>query len=365
MASPAALYREPGLWGGGVAGFTGRRPQRRFPGGRVGVRGMDTSWHRPVLLAEVLGQLGARPDGWYVDGTVGDGGHSEALLRAAAPAGKVLGIDRDPRSLVRAAARLGSFNRGDSQSEGPAAFIPVQGSYADLVELAGQAWGSGVLADGILLDLGISSRQVDAPGFGGSFQRDEPLDMRFDPAADIPTAADLVNTGPAADLARILREYGEEPRARAIANAIVRNRPVSTTGQLAALIAQVSGNPGNRSNSGRRRINPATRAFQAVRIFINEELTQLQAGLEGLFNALAVGGRLAVIAFHSLEDRIVKRFFRECSSPPSAPREVPLRSAELKAVARIAAGPLRPSEAEVAGNARARSAVLRVLERTA
>lgn len=363
MASPAALHRESGLWGGGVAGFTGWRPQRRVPGGRVGVRGMDTSWHRPVLLAEVLGQLGAGPEGWYVDGTVGDGGHSEALLRAA-PAGKVLGIDRDPRSLVRAAARLGSFNRGDSRSEGPAAFVPAQGSYGDMVELAGRAWGKGILADGILLDLGISSRQVDAPGFGGSFRRDEPLDMRFDPGADIPTAADLVNKGPAADLARILREYGEEPRARAMAAAIVRQRPVNTTGQLAAIIAQVAGRGG--SGGRGRRINPATRAFQGLRIAVNDELNELTAGLAAAPQLLKPGGRLAVISYHSLEDRIVKRALTvaaaTCLCPPGLPvcrcnQEPTLRLVNRRVI--------KAGAEEIAANPRSRSARLRVAERLA
>ena len=296
-----------------------------------------------------------------MDGTVGDGGHSEALLRAAAPAGKVLGIDRDPRSLVRAAARLQGFNSADNRPAGPDAFMPAQGSYADMVVLAGQAWGNGILADGILLDLGISSRQVDAPGFGGSFQRDEPLDMRFDPAADIPTAADLVNTGTAGDLARILREYGEEPRARAMANAIVRNRPINTTGQLAAIIAQVAG---NRSNSGRRRINPATRAFQALRIAVNDELNQLTAGLAAAPQLLKPGGRLAVISYHSLEDRIVKRALITAAATCLCPPGLPVcRCGQQPTLRLVHRRVIKPGTEEIAANPRSRSARLRTAER--
>ena len=364
MASPAALPREYRL-GGWVAGFTSRRPRRRLPGGPVRVKGMDTPWHRPVLLPEVLGQLGARPDGWYVDGTVGDGGHSEALLRAAAPNGKVLGIDRDPRSLVRAAARLQPFNHANTRPAAPAPFTPVKGSYADLLELAGQTWGPGSQADGILLDLGISSRQVDAPGFGGSFQRDEPLDMRFDPAAAIPTAADLVNACPAADLARILREYGEEPRARAIARAIVNHRPISTTGQLAALIAQVSGNPGHR-RGGRQRIHPATRAFQALRIAVNDELNQLTAGLNAAPQLLKPGGRLAVISYHSLEDRIVKRTLTTAAAACICPPGLPVCRCDHQPTLRLVnRRVIKPGPAEIAANPRSRSARLRVAERLA
>ena len=232
------------------------------------------------------------------------------------------------------------------------------------MELAGRAWGEGVRADGILLDLGISSRQVDTPGFGGSFQRDEPLDMRFDPAADIPTAADLVNTGTAADLAHILREYGEEPRARAMAAAIVRQRPVNTTGQLAAIIAQVAGRGG--SGRGRRRINPATRAFQGLRIAVNDELKELAAGLDAAPQLLKPGGRLAVISYHSLEDRMVKgaltRAAATCVCPPGLPVCRCGHQPTLRLVNRRV---IKAGAEEVAANPRSRSARLRVAERLA
>lgn len=320
---------------------------------------MDTSWHRPALSAEVVGELGARPGGRYVDGTVGDGGHAAALLRASAPDGCVLGIDRDPRSLVRATARLESFNHIPAAPGRPARFIPVQGSYADMGELARQAWGAAAQADGILLDLGLSSRQVDAPGFGGSFQRDEPLDMRFDPAADTPTAADLVNTWPERDLARLLAEYGEEPRARAIARALIARRPLHTTGQLAAVAAAVAG-----SRGGQRRIHPATRVFQALRMAVNDELNQLAAGLAAAVALLTPGGRLAVISYHSLEDRRVKNFLAEqaadCICPPALPECRCRRQPTLRRVNRRV---IRPGAAEVAANPRSRSARLRVAER--
>lgn len=360
MAAPTALQREQRRvrWPGGL---TARRRPLLTPGGRFRGDGMDTSWHRPALLTEVVGQLGVRPDGWYVDGTVGDGGHAAALLRASAPSGCVLGIDRDPRSLIRAAARLESFNHPPAESPGtpgrPARFIPSQGSYANMVELARQAWGATAQADGILLDLGLSSRQVDEPGFGGSFQREEPLDMRFDPAAATPTAADIVNTWPERDLARLLAEYGEEPRA--LARALIRRRPLHTTGQLAAVAAEIVGNRG-----GRRRIHPATRVFQALRMAVNDELNQLAAGLTAAVQLLTPGGRLAVISYHSLEDRVVKNFLTQqaaaCLCPPGLPVCVCRHQPTLRLVNRRV---IRPEAAETAANPRSRSARLRVAER--
>lgn len=360
MAAPTAGQREyrPAGFPGGL---TVRRPFRRVPGGRFRGDGMDTSWHRPALLAAAVGQLGARPGGRYVDGTVGDGGHAEALLRASAPDGCVLGLDRDPRSLVRATARLESFIQTPAAPRQPPRFIPMQGSYAAMAELARQAWGPAAPADGILLDLGLSSRQVDAPGFGGSFQRDEPLDMRFDPAADTPTAADLVNTWPERDLARLLAEYGEEPRARALARALIARRPLHTTGQLAAVAAEMAGPRG-----GRRRLHPATRVFQALRIAVNDELNQLAAGLTAAAELLTPGGRLAVISYHSLEDRRVKNFLAEkaahCLCPPGLPECRCRQQPSLRLVNRRV---IRPEAAEVAANPRSRSAKLRVAERLA
>ena len=319
---------------------------------------MDTSWHRPALLAEVVGQLGARPGGWYVDGTVGDGGHTQALLQASAPDGRVLGIDRDPRSLVRATARLLPFNNKATATGQPARFTPARGSYAAMTALARQAWGVGAQADGILLDLGLASRQVDAPGFGGSWQRDEALDMRFDPDAPGPTAAELVNSWPEAQLAGVLAELGEEPRARAIARAIARQRPIATTSQLAAVVSRAIGH-----QSGRR-IHPATRTFQALRLAVNNELEQLTAGLTAAPELLKSGGRLAVISYHSLEDRIVKQALATaaatCLCPPGLPVCVCRQQPTLRLVNRRV---IRPDAAEIAANPRVRSAKLRVAER--
>ncbi len=324
-----------------------------------GGEGAEVPFHRPVLLSEVMGQLGVRPGGLYVDGTVGDGGHALSLLRAATPQGSVLGIDLDPRSLVRAAERLAPF--GDR-------FIPAQGSYVAMAALARNAWGDSARPDGILLDLGVSSRQVDAPGFGFSFQQDEPLDMRFDPNSDVPTAAELINTRPEADLARILWEYGEEPRARAIARSLVQRRPIGTTAELADLVVGVGGRrAGRRTERERtagRRINPATRTFQALRIAVNDELTTLTAGLQAAIELVAPAGRLAVISYHSLEDRMVKtvlaRQSAQCLCPPGLPVCVCQHRPTLSRVNRRV---IRPGAEEVAANPRSRSARLRVAQR--
>lgn len=308
-------------------------------------------FHLPVLQTEVVGQLGVRPGGVYVDATVGDGGHALALLRASSPLGCVCGIDLDPRSLVRAEQRLAPYG---------SRFTPVLGSYASMVSLVQEAWGGDVRVDGILLDLGISSRQVDGPGFGFSFQRDEPLDMRFNPDADVPTAAELVNTWPEARLASVLREFGEEPRATAIARALVRGRPVQTTAQLAELAA--GGNRGGRR--GPRRTHPATRTFQALRIAVNDELNTLQEGLKAAVQLLAPEGRVGVISYHSLEDRLVKSFLvreaAQCVCPPGLPVCVCNHQPTMKLVNRRI---IRPSAGEVAANPRSRSSRLRVAQR--
>lgn len=302
--------------------------------------------HAPVLCQETVGQVtAAGVEGDFVDATYGQGGHSRTLLGRLRPEARLLALDRDAQS----------FRCAQALAEQDPRVIPRRGWFGDIGEILAATGLNAV--QGAIMDLGLSSAQLDDPARGFSFRADGPLDMRMDQDRGR-TAAAWLNKAPAAEIAKVMRRYGEERYAGRISRAICAARPLATTGQLARLVTASQPRP-TRGKHG------ATRAFQAVRIFINEEMTQLQAGLEGLFNALAVGGRLAVIAFHSLEDRVVKRFFRERSSPPSAPREVPLRSAELKAVARIAAGPLRPSEAEVAGNARARSAVLRVLERIA
>ena len=326
-------------------------------------------FHLPVLLTEVMGQLGIRPDGVYVDATVGDGGHAYGLLRASAPLGRVCGIDLDPRSLVRAEQRLAPFGKR---------FFPILGSYANMASLVQEKCGEEVRADGILLDLGISSRQVDEAGFGFSFQRDEPLDMRFNPEAGAPTAADIVNTWSAADLAAVLRDYGEEPKSGRIAHAIVRQRPIETTAELAGIVVRAvglggggkakRGNPGqsgpHRRHGRSQRTHPATRVFQALRIAVNDELDTLGLGLRAAMDLLAPEGRLAVIGYHSLEDRLVKTFLaREaagCICPPRLPICVCEHRPRLSLVNRRV---IRPSAEEVAANPRSRSARLRVAQR--
>jgi 16S rRNA (cytosine1402-N4)-methyltransferase len=300
--------------------------------------------HVPVMVAEVVVWLRPRPDACLVDATVGLGGHAAALL-AAAPGARLLGLDRDPDALARAAERLRPA--GD-------AVVLRHARYADLSRvLADLGWDG---ADAILLDLGVSSLQLDDAARGFSFRADAPLDMRMDPSAG-PTAATLVNEASEEDLARVLREYGEEPRARAVARAIVRARPLATTGALAAVVGGVLGR-------GRPGLHPATRTFQALRIAVNAELDELDAFLADGWRLLAPGGRLAVLAYHSLEDRRVKEAFRrwaaDCLCPPHLPRCACGWSAKVRVLTRR---PLRPSDEETLRNPRARSARLRVVER--
>ena len=300
--------------------------------------------HRPVMLAEALEWQGVRAGGVYVDGTLGEGGHTLGILERSEPDGVVLGIDRDPRSVAVSRRRLEGYGERA---------MPVHGNYADMVRIAGEYGIAAV--DGILLDLGFSSRQVELDGYGFSFQRDEPLDMRYDPVGE--TAADIVNTAGETELADVIYQYGEERRSRAIARAIVNGRPIDTTGQLADVVARaVGGRRGGR--------HPATRTFQALRIAVNKELEQLQAGLAAATELLAPGGRLVAISYHSLEDRLVKEWIdREtatCVCPPELPVCVCEHQPRLRATRRRIA---RPSEEEQASNPRSRSARLRAVER--
>jgi len=324
-----------GLWSGGVTQSTGPVDQNQ-------------GFHLPVLLAETLERLLVHPGGIYLDATLGEGGHSSGLLQLSTPEGRVLGIDRDPRSFARAADRLERF--GDR-------FIPLQGSYTQMVAMANQHGFDRV--DGVLMDLGLSSRQLDTPGYGFSFQTDEPLDMRFDPNGPL-SADDVVNNYSEEDLANVIFEYGEEPRSRRIARAIVRNRPVNSTGQLASLVASAIG-PSPRQG---RRVHPATRTFQALRIEVNDELTNVEAGLSAAIELLAPSGRLAVISYHSLEDRIVKTFLQRessmCICPPGFPVCVCEHEPTVNLVNRRV---IKPTPEEVTGNPRSRSARMRVAER--
>ena len=301
--------------------------------------------HIPVLYHEALDALRLHPGGRWVDGTVGAGGHAAGILERSAPDGLLLGLDRDPQALQLAARRLLVFGQRA---------ILRRGSFAQLGEhLAALGWPA---VDGVLLDLGLSSMQLQDPGRGFSFQRDAPLDMRFDPGQML-TAADLVNDLPEAELADLIRRYGEEPRARRIARAIVAERPIRGTQHLAQVVARAAGR-------GAGRIHPATRTFQALRIVVNDELGGLERGLEQALQALAPGGRLVVIAFHSLEDRIVKRFMRresqDCICPPEQPA---CTCGHRRALRLVTRKPIRPGPQEVARNPRARSARMRVAER--
>ena len=306
--------------------------------------------HQPVLLREAVEQLAVR-SGWVcVDATAGEGGHSLALLQASAPSGRVLGIDRDPRSLARAEIRLSQF--GDR-------FITAQGTFADMGQLAQEANIARV--DGVLLDLGLSSWQLEAAGAGFSFQRDEPLDMRFDPNGTGPDATELVNNLPEDELVKLLFQYGEEPRARTIARALVQAReanPIRTTGQLVELLKAIPG-------LGRgRRTHPATRTFQALRIAVNDELTNLEAGIRAAIDLLKPEGRLAVISYHSLEDRLVKQTLAYQAASCVCPAQIPVCVCNHQAAVRIINRRIiRPAPAEVAANPRSRSARMRVAEK--
>jgi len=297
-----------------------------------------------VLFEEVMAILAPRAGERYVDCTVNGGGHAAGLLERSAPDGQLLGLDADPAALARARERLAPY--GDRARL-------VHANFRDLARAAAEAgWRH---ADGILFDLGVSSYSLEVSGRGFSFRRDEPLDMRFDPTRGV-TAAELLAGSTEADLRALLQRYGEEPGAGRLARAIVRAReaaPLQTTGQLVAVIERALG-------AARGRIHPATRAFQALRIAVNDELRSLETALAQAVELLASGGRLAVISFHSLEDRIVKGFLRaesgQCRCPPGLPVCVCGATARVRILTRRA---VRPSAAEVERNPRARSARLR------
>ncbi len=310
---------------------------------------MEDPIHQPVLLRETVSALGCRPAGCWVDCTIGAGGHAEAILRATAPDGRLIGCDRDAEILAHARRRLAPF--GDR-------VVLRQSDHRQLASLLDDLDLHQV--DGVLLDLGVSSLQFDDPSRGFSFQREGPLDMRMDRSRP-GTAADLVNRLHRPEITSILARYGEEPAAGRIASAIVRSRetaPIRTTSELAAIVARAVG-------VGRsRRIHPATRTFQALRIAVNGELDGLGRGLEEATLRLAEGGRIAVIAFHSLEDRVVKETFRRMANSCTCPRGLPVCGCgRPDRVRLIATRPLRPDAEEIRSNPRSRSARLRVAER--
>jgi len=310
--------------------------------------------HLPVMVEEVATMLAAMPGSLQIDATLGGGGHAERILEASDPDGRLLGLDADGAAIARVRARLAP-RFGDR----------LRLRQANFRELAavGPAEGFGSV-DGCLFDLGLSSFQLADAGRGFGIRTGGPLDMRFDTGRGVP-AAELLASLDAAELTALFRKYGEEPFAGRIARAIVEARrvaPVRTAEELAALIERVA--PARAP--GRRRVHPATRVFQALRIAVNEELDALEAGLAAALDLLRPGGRLVVLSYHSLEDRIVKRFFqaerRGCTCPPEVPVCVCGRAPRLRLV--VSKG-LVPGEAEIAANPRARSARLRAAERLA
>ncbi len=310
--------------------------------------------HRPVLVEEVVTMLAAAPGSLQIDATVGGGGHTERIMAATDPDGRLLGLDADGAAIARVQARLGP-------RFGPR-LVLRQANFRELGTVAPDA-GFGAV-DGCLLDLGLSSFQLLDVDRGFSFRADGPLDMRFDTSRGVP-AAELLETLDAAELTALFRRYGEEPFAGRIARAIVedrRNSPTRTAQELAALVERIAPSRA----PGRRRVHPATRVFQALRIAVNEELESLQGGLVAALDLLRPGGRLVVLSYHSLEDRIVKRFFqaerRGCTCPPELPVCVCGRLPRLRLVTPKG---IVPAAAEVAANPRARSARLRAAERLA
>lgn len=307
---------------------------------------MSATPHITVLLKEAVEALAIKPAGIYVDGTFGRGGHSRAVLAQLGPEGRLIAFDRDPVAV--AAGREIKDPR----------FELVHAPFSDFAEALAERGVEKV--DGVLLDLGVSSPQLDEAERGMSFRFDAPLDMRMDTTRGL-TAAEWLAEAPVADITRVLREYGEERFAYEIAKAIAAARTgghVATTGQLAALVEKTvrTREPGQ---------HPATRTFQALRICVNQELEELSLVLPQVVAALAPGGRLVVISFHSLEDRIVKRFMRDASRPPQLPARLPVRAADLpKPKLALVGKPVWPSDDEVAANPRSRSAVMRIAERT-
>lgn len=303
--------------------------------------------HQPVLLAEVIDQLAIKADGVYVDATFGRGGHSQAILNQLGPSGRLIAMDKDPEAIVYAHHAFEHDKR----------FVIKQGSFAKLKtflesqQLVGQV-------DGILFDLGVSSPQLDNPERGFSFLRPGKLDMRMDSTAKLDAASWIASVSEA-ELANVLWEYGEERFSRRIARAIVTARqvePITTTTQLAGIIAEA--HPAWQHGK-----NPATRSFQAIRIFINHELDDLQQGLIQSLDVLKIGGRLLVISFHSLEDRIVKHFIQEQERGQSFPAGLPIKQENIKTRMKRRGHAIKPNEQEIESNLRARSAVLRIAEK--
>jgi len=300
--------------------------------------------HEPVMLEECISALQVQRGGRYVDCTVGGGGHATAILEDSSPGGQLIGIDADPHAIKVARGKLKPYGKDA---------ILVNENFKYLENICTRHGFSPV--NGVLFDLGMSSLQLEEAGRGFSFRQDSPLDMRFSNGQDL-TAADIVNTYPEVELARLLYRYGEEQRNRQIARLIVERRPLRTTQELARMVEQAVGGK-------RGRIHPATKTFQALRIAVNHELENLELALEQTVNLLGNGGRIVVISFHSLEDRLVKVFFRReaqwCICPPGMPACICGHTPRLKVLSKKA---FRPSPVEVQTNPRSRSARMRVAE---
>lgn len=304
--------------------------------------------HQTVLLQSAVDELVTAADGCYVDGTFGRGGHSRLILQRLAPAGHLLGVDKDPQAIAV----------GEQLAQDDSRFSIWHGSFADLaVAVSRQGWSQ---VTGILMDLGVSSPQLDDASRGFSFMRRGPLDMRMDTTQGL-SAAEWLNSADEKAIADVLWRYGEEKFSRRIARAVVTQRqetPLSTTTELASLISDAVPRKDKHKH-------PATRSFQAIRIFINRELEDLELGLQAAVDLLAPGGRLVVISFHSLEDRIVKRFMRNLARGPQLPRGLPVTADQAESPFRLVGKAAKAADEEVADNVRARSAVMRVLERKA
>jgi 16S rRNA (cytosine1402-N4)-methyltransferase len=304
--------------------------------------------HESVLLQEAVDALNIASDGIIIDGTFGRGGHSRLILNALGDGGRLLAFDKDPQAIQFAAQNFGSDKR----------FSIVQDSFAHLREQA-EALGIFGKVTGVLFDLGVSSPQLDQAERGFSFMKDGPLDMRMNPEEGI-SAAQWLAKAKEGDIRHVLKVYGEEKFAGRIARKIVEVReeqPITTTRQLAKIIEEAM--PGKKEVGK----HPATRSFQAIRIFINQELADLEQGLKSAFDVLAVGGWLVVISFHSLEDRIVKRFLKKLAKGDDFPKDLPVRAEDIKPQVKLLGKPIRPDDDEVDENVRSRSAIMRVAEK--
>jgi len=308
---------------------------------------MNGNRHRPVMLAEVIDALGVDTAGCYMDLTFGRGGHAVAILERLGPGGRLVVVDKDPEAIAYARSRLGDDGRVSIR----------QGSFVMLHEIAVDGGVAGAV-QGILLDLGVSSPQLDDPRRGFSFRRPGPLDMRMDPGQGM-SAAQWLAAASEREIADVLYEFGEERHARRIARAIVaerREEPIEDTTRLAQIVTRANA-------SWEKGKDPATRTFQAIRIFINSELEELRTCLAQILDILAIGGRLVVISFHSLEDRIVKRFIRQQTRGDDLPVGLPVTTSEQRPRLRAIGRARRPGPEEILANPRARSAVMRVAEK--